>query len=218
MLKLLSARHLLATRDLRRTAASEAPSRASSTKGLWLFCLLSCIDDRQSPDPASFRGASAPHPRQLKLEPQRRQLILDGLVCPPPPTEPLQAQPASARQALLRRVGDAAKQILHALSSFQRTKAPPAHSGTVQPRTGAGRRFPATFAFASVAPFRGTFRAYDAAPILVNPHFRATVGSEKPVGVENRGLSGWPPVRYTRPSASDRRHRVKRITDTTRWF
>jgi hypothetical protein len=63
--------------DLRR--AFQIRPRPSSTKGLWLFC-LSVLYQRspESSPPTSLAGLG-------QLEPQRRWLILDGLVAPTRP-------------------------------------------------------------------------------------------------------------------------------------
>ena len=68
---------------------------------------------RRSPEfspPTSLAGLG-------RLEPQRRQLILDGLVACVSPSAPLRRPKPPARRA--------GKTKLHVLSSFQRTKAPP---------------------------------------------------------------------------------------------
>jgi hypothetical protein len=125
-----------------------------------LFCVLyrrASESSRPSPLPAPTTRTPTPSQPASALPFTKRggasadQLILDGLVCPPQHL----AMPRQTGSVPPHPRCDRTK--LHALSSFQRTKAPP-----VTDCSG----FPATFAFASVAPFRGTFRAYDAPPTL----------------------------------------------------
>jgi hypothetical protein len=78
MLKCLSARQPSRTGflALRRFASHfQVTSRPSSTKGLWLFCFLSCIGPPLLHLDVCRRPSSAP----------ANQLILDGLVANPPP-------------------------------------------------------------------------------------------------------------------------------------
>lgn len=120
MLKGLSARDA-------RTGRTNAPplrglaSRASSTKGLRLFCYLSVlyVGGHQSPHVSISRLGIRPAVftaflKSPVLEPQCRRLILDGLVSSRRP-----------RRACARRF---VRDGVHALSSFQRTKAPVSRS------------------------------------------------------------------------------------------
>lgn len=96
---------------------------------------------------------------------------------------------------------------VHALSSFQRTKAPPAC-------VSGHPAFPATFAFASVTPFRGTFRAYDAEPFRVNPFFEPPkrLPARSARSAAANGSESKPGRRSRQSQALDRRHRVERVS------
>ena len=81
-----------------------------------------------------FDGSHSPHGSRLRFElPACRRLTLDGLVCSTPPNPPpRRPKPPRRRRGKVKRV--------HALSSFQRTKAPAA-STVRRPRR--DHRFPA---------------------------------------------------------------------------
>ena len=150
--------------------------------GSFVLFLLSSIDGLPGHLPPPNPQWLAPRDLFSQLAPRRRRLILDGLV------------------------------VSYALSSFQRTKAPPTSSS-------GHPGFPATFAFASVTPFRGTLQAYDGCLNRVNLFFGAPTVLVETGGVEGQG--GFQAVYLPACSAGassnalDRRHRVKRISDIT---
>ena len=130
--------------DLRR--AFQIRPRPSSTKGLWLFC-LSVLYQRspESSPPTSLAGLG-------QLEPQRRWLILDGLVAPTRPCG----------------------RVENVCTFYLVFKEPRLRRPSI---TQAIRDSQPTFAFASVEPFRGTFRAYDGHPRLSTLFFVTNSGS-----------------------------------------
>jgi len=130
--------------DLRR--AFQIRPRPSSTKGLWLFC-LSVLYQRspESSPPTSLAGLG-------QLEPQRRWLILDGLVAPTRPCG----------------------RVENVCTFYLVFKEPRLRRPSI---TQAIRDSQPTFAFASVEPFRGTFRAYDGYPRLSTLFFVTNSGS-----------------------------------------
>jgi hypothetical protein len=108
-----------------------------------LLFVLSCINGRRS---LHLRSRS-------RLQPQRRRLILDGLV-----SISLRLHPPRDG----RRRNETCS--LYLVFKEPRRREPFASRPTL-------RNSPITFAIASMTPFRGTFRAYDADVAVVNPCF-----------------------------------------------